>query len=149
MDWWQEAADLARDPLATLPKIQKMDDLGSVVGLRSLQERTVLLLDLDRFGKKAHAGTRLRNFKRMYMIPAEVAKIALEDKSCRCSVKDRRSLCIGLMLRTAIAEILCRFTVGTSSLAASFMTGAYGTMQHGGKRQRTPSVGLRSLQVGV
>ena len=52
------------------------------VGLRSLQERTVLLLDLDRFGKKAHAGTRLRNFKRMYMIPAEVAKIALEDKSC-------------------------------------------------------------------
>ena len=67
----------------------------------------------------------------------------------RCSVKDRRSLCIGLMLRTAIAEILCRFTVGTSSLAASFMTGAHGTMQHGGKRQRTPNVGLRSLQEGV
>ena len=67
----------------------------------------------------------------------------------RCSVKDRRSLCIGLMFRTAIAEILCRFTVGTSSLAASFMTGAYGTMQHGGKRQRNPNVGLRSLQVGV
>ena len=52
------------------------------VGLRSLQESTVLLLDLDRFEKKANADTALRNQKRMYTIPAEVAKIALEANSC-------------------------------------------------------------------
>ena len=53
------------------------------VGLRSLQESTVLLLDLDRFEKKADADTALRNQKRMYTIPAEVAKIALEANSSR------------------------------------------------------------------
>ena len=53
------------------------------VGLRSLQESTVLLLDLDRFEKKANADTALRNQKRMYTIPAEVAKIALEANSSR------------------------------------------------------------------
>ena len=46
--------------------------LGNV-GLRSLQERTVLLIDLDRFEKKAPTGRlKIRELKRMYVIPAEL-----------------------------------------------------------------------------
>lgn len=51
------------------------------VGLRSLEERTVLLIDLDRF-EKAGAETDVRTLKRMYTVPGEVAQIALDFQAC-------------------------------------------------------------------
>ena len=51
------------------------------VGLRSLEESTVLLIDLDRF-EKAGAETDVRTLKRMYTVPGEVAQIALDFQAC-------------------------------------------------------------------
>ena len=52
------------------------------VGLRSLQDDTVLLIDLDRCQENSEAKTTMKSLKRMYTLPGEVAQIALDCRAC-------------------------------------------------------------------